>query len=109
MPPERLDPVIHQQTRLQILAALHRNTRASFTDLRDGLALTGGNLATHTARLEEAGYVRSERVLTRAGFEMQFVITPAGADAFARYLAELRGMLLGEDVDAGLPQKQSPR
>lgn len=106
MPVERLDPVIHQQTRLQILAALYRNGRASFTDLRDGLELTAGNLATHVARLEEAGYVRGERALTRDGFEARYVLTERGAAAFDAYLAELRAMLAAAGV-AGLPQKQS--
>jgi DNA-binding MarR family transcriptional regulator len=102
VPPERLDEVIHQQTRLRILAALHRNGRASFTDLRDGLELTAGNVATHTARLEEAGYIRSERALTGAGFEAQFVITERGADAFVAYLADLRSLLSTAGLD-GFP------
>ena len=106
MPAERLDGVIHQQTRLQILAALYRNGRVSFTDLRDGLRLTGGNVATHTARLEEAGYLRSERALTRSGFEVQYVLTARGSDAFESYLAELRAMLEAAGVD-GFPRKQA--
>lgn len=105
---DRLDPVIHQQTRLQIIAALYRNRRASFTDLRDGLNLTAGNLASHAARLEEAGYVQSRRVLTSAGFEAQYAITERGIDAFAGYLAALRAMLSDVGRDAlGLPDKQT--
>lgn len=106
MPAERLDPIIHQQVRLQILSALYRNRRASFTDLRDGLQLTGGNLVSHAARLEEAGYVRSERALTDGGFEAQYVITPAGESAFLAYLASLREMLQEAGVDAAGPSRK---
>lgn len=100
MAPE-LDPVIHQATRLRILALLYRNRIASFTDLRDGLGLTPGNLASHTARLEEAGYVKSGRVLVDLSFEVQYKLTDAGSAAFRAYLATLQGLL----EEAGLPAR----
>lgn len=90
-----LDPLIHQQTRLQIMSCLYRNRQASFTDLRDGLGLTPGNLQSHVHKLEEAGYVKSGRILVDLSFELQYKITPSGADAFRRYLQHLEG-LLGE-------------
>jgi len=88
-----LDPVIHQPTRLQIMSVLHRNRVASFTDLRDGLALTPGNLASHTAKLEEAGYIVAKRVLVDLSFEVQYRITERGSAAFRSYLDALRALL----------------
>jgi DNA-binding MarR family transcriptional regulator len=88
-----LDPLIHQQTRLQILACLYRNRQASFTDLRDGLGLTPGNLQSHVTRLEEGGYVKSGRVLVDLSFEVRYKITPKGAEAFRAYLDQLQGLL----------------
>lgn len=88
-----LDPVIHQAARLRIMAALQRNREARFTALRDALGLTDGNLASHAAVLEKAGYVASRRALTPGGFELRYRITPEGAAAVLAYAAELRTLL----------------
>lgn len=96
-----LDPVIHQPTRLRIMAALYRNRQASFTGLRDGLELTDGNLATHATRLQEAGYVEVRRVLVDLSFEVRYRITPKGSEAFRAYAAALRSFLAVADTDAG--------
>lgn len=88
-----LDPMLHQPTRLQIMAALYRNREMSFTDLRDGLGLTPGNLGGHVEKLEEAGYLKSGRVIVDFTFEVHYKITDAGLAAFRAYLAELRALL----------------
>lgn len=88
-----LDPVIHQVVRLRIMAALQRNREARFTHLRDALGLTDGNLSSHAARLEEAGFVVGRRVLTPEGFELRYRITPVGASAFLAYVEELQRLL----------------
>ena len=88
-----LDPVIHQATRLRIMAALFRNREASFTQLRDGLGLTDGNLGSHSAALEKAGYLESRRALAGLSFEVRYRITAAGSAAFVAYTQELRALL----------------
>jgi DNA-binding MarR family transcriptional regulator len=52
-----LDRLIHERVRLGIVSALAVNGRLSFTDLRDLLGTTDGNLSAHARRLEDAGYV----------------------------------------------------
>jgi DNA-binding MarR family transcriptional regulator len=99
-----LDPVIHQATRLRIMAALQRSREATFPGLRDALGLTDGNLASHAAALEKAGYLESRRVLTALHFELRYRITPAGDEAFRAYVTELLG-LLGQ---AGAAQGGAP-
>lgn len=88
-----LDPVIHQATRLRIMAALYRNREANFTGLRDGLGLTDGNLASHAQKLEDAGYLDSRRVLVGVSFEVRYRITTEGSAAFRAYVDALRAML----------------
>jgi DNA-binding MarR family transcriptional regulator len=87
------------------MAALFRNREASFTRLRDGLGLTDGNLGSHSAALEKAGYVEARRVLSGLSFEVRYRITPAGSAAFVAYTQELRALLdasaLDEEPDAG--------
>lgn len=90
-----LDPVVHQATRLRIMAALFRNRESSFTRLRDGLALTDGNLGSHAAALEKAGYIESRRVLSGLSFEVRYRITTAGSAAFIAYTQELQALLHG--------------
>lgn len=82
--------MIHQPTRLRILALLYRNRRAAFTWVRDTLALTDGNLGSHAAKLAEAGYIATGRLLTTKGFQVWLRMTPQGDVAFRSYLAALR-------------------
>lgn len=59
-----LDPVIHQETRLRLmalLASLGEGAQVEFTWLKEALDLTEGNLSSHLAKLEEAGYVQVEK------------------------------------------------
>lgn len=90
---DALDPVLHQPARLRIMVALYRNRQLGFPAMRDALDLTPGNLGAHLAKLEEAGYLSSARILSGASFEMRYRITDAGSEAFRAYLATLRAML----------------
>lgn len=101
-----LDPMIHQATRLRIMAALFRNREASFTRLRDGLDLTDGNLGSHAGTLEKAGYVIARRVLAGLSFEVRYRITPAGSRAFVAYTQALRALLDGADSDGAAAKEQ---
>lgn len=91
-----LDLVIHQPTRLRILALLYRNRRAAFTWIRDTLGLTDGNLGSHAAKLAEAGYVDQGRVLTTQGFQVWLRMTPQGDEAFRTYLKTLKAYVGSE-------------
>src|SRR5688572_9174618 len=55
--PQRLDRLIHDRTRLAILAALAASELLSFNDLKSITGTTDGNLSVHARKLEEAGYV----------------------------------------------------
>ena len=82
----QLDRVIHEKGRLAIMSALAASPELSFTELRDTLAMTDGNLTTHIRTLQETGYVsvaktyRDNRPLTTCS------LTPAGRKAFASYI-----------------------
>ena len=84
-----LDRVIHERGRLAIMSMLAASPEFSFTELRDTLEMTDGNLTTHMRTLQEAGYVsiaksyRNRRPLTTVS------LTAAGRQAFANYVALL--------------------
>jgi DNA-binding MarR family transcriptional regulator len=88
--------VIHGRVRLGIMAYLANAEVADFTELKDALQTTQGNLSVHLRKLEEARYVSIEKSfldrkpLTRAR------LTRAGRKAFAAYLDAMR-KLVGEE------------
>ena len=82
----QLDRVIHEKGRLAIMSMLAASPELSFTELREALTMTDGNLTTHIRALQEAGYVavaksfQNRRPLTTCS------LTAAGRRAFSGYL-----------------------
>lgn len=56
-----LDRLIHEPARLAILTALASCKSADFLFLQRLTGLSGGNLSSHIAKLEESGLVRIEK------------------------------------------------
>src|SRR3954453_1513974 len=56
-----LDKVIHERMRLGIISALAANKKLSFTELKDLLNTSDGNISVHARKLEDAGYVTQEK------------------------------------------------
>lgn len=99
--------LIHQPVRLRIMGLLYRARDLAFTEVRDRLALTDGNLASHAERLEEAGFLEARRALTADGFEKRFGITEEGSRAFRAYLDQLRGFLEAVDRSGGSTPREA--
>ena len=82
----QLDRVIHEKGRLAIMSALAATPELSFTELRDTLGMTDGNLTTHIRILQEEGFIavaksyQNRRPLTTCS------LTKAGREAFAGYI-----------------------
>jgi DNA-binding MarR family transcriptional regulator len=82
----QLDRVIHEKGRLAIMSMLAASPELSFTELRDALNMTDGNLTTHIRTLQEAGYLsvtksfQNNRPLTTCS------LTAAGKKAFTSYI-----------------------
>ena len=95
---EPLDPVIHAPARLRIvatLATLPAGDELSFTRLQDILALTPGNLITHLRKLEDAGYVSTEKTGNGTAGKTTVALTSEGRKALDGYTRALRGLLEG--------------
>jgi DNA-binding MarR family transcriptional regulator len=88
-----LDRAIHEPARLGIVALLHAVEAADFTFLRQRMGLTAGNLSTHLAKLEEAGYLRAEKSFNERRPLTTLRLTPAGRTAFAAYADAMRRFL----------------
>ena len=106
MTTEELDPLIHVPTRLKIvatLAALPDGDGLSFTRLQDMLELTPGNLIIQLRKLEEAGYLASEKTRTGSTQKTTVAMTPKGRAALTAYTRTLRSLLGGLNDDAAEP------
>ena len=91
-----LDPVIHAPARLRIvvtLAALHDGDNLSFTKLQDLIGLTPGNLITHLRKLEDAGYVATEKNGSGVTARTSVALTLAGRAALDSYKTTLQQLL----------------
>jgi DNA-binding MarR family transcriptional regulator len=98
MTPDALDPLIHAPARLQIvatLAALPAGDALSFTRLQEMIGLTAGNLITHLRKLEDAGYLVTEKTGNGPASRTTVALTARGRGALSDYTQALRGLLDG--------------
>ncbi|HIL24102.1 MAG TPA: transcriptional regulator [Verrucomicrobia bacterium] len=90
---QQLDKVIHEKGRMAIMSMLAASAELSFTELRDALGMTDGNVTTHIRTLQKAGYVtvaksfQNKRPLTTCS------LTAAGRKAFGEYVGLLEGIV----------------
>jgi DNA-binding MarR family transcriptional regulator len=82
----QLDRVIHEKGRLAIMSMLAASPELSFTELRDALEMTDGNLTSHLRTLQEAGYVSVSKSYEHNRPLTTSSLTPAGKKAFANYV-----------------------
>ncbi len=85
----KLEDVIHVKGRLAIMSLLAATESLAFTELRDALRLTDGNLAAHLHALERAGYARLRKLARPVKPVTTISLTTAGRHAFSRYLEGL--------------------
>lgn len=81
-----LDRVIHEKGRLAIMSLLAAAAQLSFTEIRDTLKMTDGNVTAHLRTLHEAGYVAVTKSMEGGRAVTTYALTPTGRKAFASYL-----------------------
>ena len=88
-----LDKIIHERMRLGIISALAANAKLSFTDLKNLLNTTDGNISVHARKLEEAGYVTCEKSFKGRMPLTEYAITNDGREALERYLDHMEALI----------------
>jgi len=88
-----LDKTIHERVRLGIISALAANTSLSFTDLKNLLNTTDGNVSVHARKLEEAGYLSCEKSFKGRVPLTEYRITNGGREALNRYLNHMEALI----------------
>jgi len=92
--PMDLDKVIHERSRLAIMAALATGEGMTFNDLKEIVGMTDGNLSVHAHVLESAGYVRIEKCFVGKKPQTTLTVTAAGQSAFRKYIDQLEQVVV---------------
>ena len=93
-PPEiDLDVVLHQPIRTQIVAYLVGRGEATFTELKQMLQVSDGNLDSHLKKLVAADYVGSRKDNNSARQQTIYSLTTTGEAALRRYIGNLQRVL----------------
>ena len=82
----QLDRVIHEKGRLAIMSLLAAAAQLSFTEIRDTLNMTDGNITAHMRTLQEAGFVAVTKSFAAGRPLTTYSMTPDGRAAFGHYI-----------------------
>lgn len=80
-----LDRLIHEPSRLAIMAVLSACDSADFRYLLNATGLTKGNLSAHLSKLENAGYIKIVKRFKGKYPNTLCSCTPSGKRAFDAY------------------------
>ena len=90
------DDIIHQSTRLRIMAVLNtleRREPLEFSQLKAMIEATDGNLGAHIDTLTRAGYVDVEKLFVGRRPQTRIKATTIGRRAFRGHIAYLRKII----------------
>ena len=93
---EKISDIVHQKSRLSILAALNASGTSDFKSLKQVTALTDGNLSRHLEVLQNAGLVTIGKGFVGKRPKTSITITDEGLRAFEDEVAIMEKLL--EDV-----------
>jgi DNA-binding MarR family transcriptional regulator len=88
-----VDRLVHEPGRLLVLACLAVVSRADFLYVMRETGLTQGNLSSHLAKLEGAGYVGVEKTFVGKVPRTVLTLTDRGRDALRSYRTQLMDAL----------------
>lgn len=83
------DKLVHQPTRLQVFAYLYSNGETTFSELKEELDLTEGNLSTHINTMEEADAVVVNKEFVDRKPQTTYDLTDTGRETFENHLDTL--------------------
>jgi DNA-binding MarR family transcriptional regulator len=87
------DRLIYEKIRLGILSALSVVASLSFSELKELLKTSDGNLSTHARKLETAGYIECEKTFDNRVPKSTYRMTAKGRRVFARHLEHMEALI----------------
>ena len=89
----QLDRLIHERTRLAIVSALAANPSLTFSELKELLQASDGNLSVHARKLEDAGYVACTKSFAGRTPRTEYRLTASGRRALEKYLDHMEALI----------------
>ena len=89
----KFDELILSKTRLGIISALIGGDKLEFTYLRNALKLSDGNLSVQIRKLEEAGYIKVEKIFIERRPKTFCKITGKGQKAVRNLIRKLEDLV----------------
>lgn len=90
---EKFNKVFESKVRLGVMSVLVVSDAVSFSELKELLQLTDGNLASHLRALEELNYLAVEKQFVGRKPLTTYRATVSGRQAFAEHLDALEALL----------------
>jgi DNA-binding MarR family transcriptional regulator len=81
------------RVRLGIMSVLAVNTSMDFKGLKETLAVTDGNLASHLRALEEGEFITMEKSFINRKPNTNYTITEKGLESFKSHLRALEELI----------------
>lgn len=87
------DRLVYERVRLGIMSALAVNRSLSFTEVKNLLKTTDGNLSVHARKLEEAEYIACKKSFKGRIPRTEYRLTVRGRRALERYLDHMEALI----------------
>ena len=92
---DKINKLFENRVRLAVMSLLMVEEEMDFGRLKEALQLTDGNLSSHAAKLEDAGYIEVEKKFVGKKPKTLYRATPAGRKAFQEHLDALERIIRG--------------
>jgi DNA-binding MarR family transcriptional regulator len=86
---KNLDPIFLSQSRLSIIGLLYQSNELEFTQIKDALKLTAGNLSAQIQKLKRVDYLEIEKKFKKNYPQTVCRITPKGIIAFEDFITNM--------------------
>ena len=90
---QQIDDIIHARIRTAIMAVLVSVEESEFTNLKEKVHATDGNLSIHLKKLEDAGYLSVKKKFVKRKPVSKYKITNKGRKAFDNYIKKLESIV----------------
>ena len=88
-----LDRLIHDRLLIGIISALAANESLTFSELKNLMSTTDGNLSVHARKLEEAGYISCAKYFEGRLPKTEYKLTATGRGALENYLSHMESLI----------------
>lgn len=88
-----LDNLIHERVRLGIVSALAANNSLTFSELKDLLKTTDGNVSVHARKLEDAEYIICTKSFEGRVPKTEYKLSATGRQALEQYLDHMEALI----------------